>query len=1503
MAAIPRNLSERNYSDMSGTSLDEFVIHYKQQLEDLASQRRFDAYQQQFAASAYASAACSPLEIRGREFTPFAPFRARYSALRTFTSGQICVLFLLLIGVGTGIFLYKLPFVMIILALITLFYLTDTLFTCFLSLRGLRASTGEQISDALIQKLADANWPHYTILCPLYREAGVAAQLVQALQRLDYPVEKLQILLLTHDDDVETQQILQRLNLPPYFYNLIIPKGGPRTKPRACNYGLLYATGEYVVIYDAEDIPESLQLKKAVLTFLNHGPDVACVQAKLSIYNASQNLMSRWFASDFLLWFDLRLPGLQSLGLPLPLSGTSNHLRLSVLREVGAWDAFNVAEDCDLGLRLARYKYRTIIVDSFTYEEANSRLRSWLYQRSRWIKGYLQTYFVNMRRPWQYLQPQLWPQFLSLQFNVGAKTAIMLVNPIMWLLFWIYILFHTQVEVMYHVLFPVPVLYVGTLSLILGNFLSIYSSMLCCLRRQRYDMIKWALIAPLYWLFMSVAAYIALFELIFTPHYWHKTSHGLHLQSTEKVAGDISVLRTAPLDEHFNKPQDIITDMQKTKLCLSDTIVLQEASAAGANSIPPESHISAIFKQIDYDSRQRSSLVRTTRLVTQVPLSHDLWFWGVFFLAITAGLFALNYFFSRSQTLAYIDASSHLLIARRVIDNLTPGLAQLGGVWLPLPHLVMLPFIWNDTLWHSGLAGSLISFLCYILSSLYVYLGAWRLTNNRAASFIGALLFVLNSNILYLQSTPLSEPLLIATMTMACYHFLAWAQDDDALHLVMAAVGAFLSTLSRYEGWFLFVAMFVGIVLVCLMRRESRVQIEGKLLVFSVLGGAGIALWLLWNAVIFGDPLYFQRGPFSSQTDQVSLIQEHRLQTYHNLWQSLSTFSLTAFSNIGLWTTILACGGLVLLLLRRRFCPEHLACIIFVAPFIFYVIALFFGQAVIFIGASGLFNVRYGSSLVAPASIFASVFLSKLLLLASSTGSGSFIQRRISNRLRLLQRLIISTFVLTMIVGQTVFTFPDNIITLQSGLYGGDCSPSSNITSYLARHYSGGKILLDFHSSRVTGINFVNIPFKAVIYEGSGQFWQQALHNPASMAEWVITNPYDLSDMVTRKVNVTSSAFLTHFVALAQEPNGTILFHNKNQDSLPASTEIAPLFNTNTRCYRDDLQTSRSWTGVRRPEFQTGVAYPHEGTGSYGPSDTGWLSELQNLQKQTAARWISIPLSFSQDSVTSTQVRSDQLTPSPSAFANGIRAAHAQGYKVSIEPLLFAAPFDKPAHHWSGSIHFSTLQETGRWFDSYWETLKPYIEMAEHERAEQLAIGTEEDTLSTRAPVQMWNTLIERVRSVFSGKITYNMNWTSVAKRPPAWLRNPQLYAIGVSSYFPLLKQPRRLNASELQALWKEKARVQLDKLAQNLGKPLILSEVGFSNRSNAAYATWDATVRGRADPQEQALACDAVLYNVHDDPHIIGVFFWGWDNVSGFGLRNMPAAATIHAWYLDMLS
>src|SRR5439155_8784218 len=194
-----------------------------------------------------------------------------------------------------------------------------------------------------------------------------------AMMSIDDPVEKLQILLLTEADDADTRNAIRALTLPSHFKIVTVPQGSPRTKPRACNFGLMQATGQNVVIYDAEDVPEPLQLKKAVLTFANHGSNLACVQAKLNFYNPEQNLLTRWFTAEYSLWFDLILPGLQRAGLSIPLGGTSNHFQIQTLRALGAWDAFNVTEDCDLGLRLARYHFETVILDSVTFEEANSQ--------------------------------------------------------------------------------------------------------------------------------------------------------------------------------------------------------------------------------------------------------------------------------------------------------------------------------------------------------------------------------------------------------------------------------------------------------------------------------------------------------------------------------------------------------------------------------------------------------------------------------------------------------------------------------------------------------------------------------------------------------------------------------------------------------------------------------------------------------------------------------------------------------------------------------------------------------------------------------------------------------------------------------------------------------------------------------------------------------------------------------------------------------------------------
>ena len=276
-----------------------------------AENRRRDTVSLQEDHRKYAEDAVSIIKVQGRELRPFAPFQQTFSAYKTLTRGQVVALSLIALGIVLGLMLYGVGMVIAIVALITVLYLSALIMDFFLTMRALNQPTEEQIDSFVVHALAAANWPRYTILCPLYREVAVVPQFVQAMRALDYPTGKLQILFLTEEDDVETREAIAAMSLPPHFSIITVPAGEPRTKPRACNYGLLQATGDYVVIYDAEDVPDPLQLKKAVLTFANHGSDLACVQAKLNYYNAEQNLLTRWFTVEYSLWFGLTLLGMQ----------------------------------------------------------------------------------------------------------------------------------------------------------------------------------------------------------------------------------------------------------------------------------------------------------------------------------------------------------------------------------------------------------------------------------------------------------------------------------------------------------------------------------------------------------------------------------------------------------------------------------------------------------------------------------------------------------------------------------------------------------------------------------------------------------------------------------------------------------------------------------------------------------------------------------------------------------------------------------------------------------------------------------------------------------------------------------------------------------------------------------------------------------------------------------------------------------------------------------------
>ncbi|HTI16020.1 MAG TPA: glycosyltransferase [Dictyobacter sp.] len=505
---------------------DWLTKHAKYHRTSDVEQREKQDYQQQ---------STQVLKVNNREITTFAPFLAELSALQTFTQPQTLTFCLMALTWGISGLIFGLNTVAVTLTMIVILYSVNLALSIIMTLKATQPSAQEQIDDAIVHALKDADWPQYTILCPLYRELAVVPQFVQAIQALDYPTDKLQVLFLTEANDPDTRAAIQALQLPSHFQILTVPDGHPRTKPRACNYGLIHATGNYVVIYDAEDIPDPLQLKKAVLTFANHQTDVACVQAKLNCYNSQQNLLTRWYTADYSMWFDLILPGLQQLGFAVPLGGTSNHFLTSALRILGGWDAYNVTEDCDLGLRLARCHLKTVILNSTTQEEATSLLKNWLRQRSRWIKGYMQTYLVHMRHPLAMLKERRYKDLISLQVVVGNRVGILFLNPLMWAFTLIYILCNSSVVTFYHNVFSTPIFYMSICCLIFGNFFYMYLYLLGCLKKRQYHLMIWTLLIPVHWILSSIAALLACWELLVKPHHWQKTIHGLHLQGTRVI--------------------------------------------------------------------------------------------------------------------------------------------------------------------------------------------------------------------------------------------------------------------------------------------------------------------------------------------------------------------------------------------------------------------------------------------------------------------------------------------------------------------------------------------------------------------------------------------------------------------------------------------------------------------------------------------------------------------------------------------------------------------------------------------------------------------------------------------------------------------------------------------------------------------------------------------------------------------------------------------------------
>ncbi len=374
--------------------------------------------------------------------------------------------------------------------------------------------------------LSDQQLPVYTLIVPLYREVGMLPRLVAALRRLDYPPEKLDIKLAIEPDDAPMHARLRQMRLPPWFEVVVAPAVGPRTKPKALNAALAFARGSYVAVYDAEDVPAPDQLHRALAAFRGAGSAVGCVQARLTIENARDSWISRHFAAEYAGQFDVLLPALAGLGLPILLGGTSNHFRRHVLEKVGAWDPYNVTEDADLGVRLARAGWGIAVIASATEEEAPISRRAWMGQRTRWLKGWAQTILVHGRRPRALVRDLgLWRTVALGLLTVGPFASALL-HP-----FCLLVLAGDMLSGVF--LMPsTSAIGVAASALSYTNLAVGYgaAAMTAGLGLHRRGMLPVATILvslPLYWLLMSVAAWGAVVQLVTRPHWWQKTEHGL----------------------------------------------------------------------------------------------------------------------------------------------------------------------------------------------------------------------------------------------------------------------------------------------------------------------------------------------------------------------------------------------------------------------------------------------------------------------------------------------------------------------------------------------------------------------------------------------------------------------------------------------------------------------------------------------------------------------------------------------------------------------------------------------------------------------------------------------------------------------------------------------------------------------------------------------------------------------------------------------------------------
>ncbi len=510
------------------------------------------------------------------------------------------------------------------------------------------------------------------------------------------------------------------------------------------------------------------------------------------------------------------------------------------------------------------------------------------------------------------------------------------------------------------------------------------------------------------------------------------------------------------------------------------------------------------------------------------------------------------YFYVQHQTLAYYDAKAHLQIAKQVTNGLTPGFAQLGGVWLPLVHLLMLPTVWIDFFYYSGLAGSIVSMIAYVLASVVLFKTCLFVFQEKKAAFLATLVFMLNPNVLYLSCVPMMESLYLLTFLAALYFFIKFLSTEKPQHLVLSALGTFFATLTRYEGWSLIPVIAVAILLVAWKRKWGLRKLEGMLISYVTLAGFGVALWLLWNAVIFSDPFYFAFGEYSPHASQMILDKEGLLPTKGNPLLALIHYNVASGAVCGIVVYVLFFLGLCLYLVRhlrprvRSHAPgadvdihkntrkndAHkglnytplgplykgggMGAYLFLLPFFFHTLALSLGQITILIpGLSGvgikeMYNVRFAVMMVPGVAFFVG-YLAKGRGGAHRRSRGFAVCLQPAKRWH--RERIAFFLVLAIVLLFYFFMFAHgDIVTLKDGINGWNSGKPRKVEKWLSENYAEGLgtdgtadeglILTDAYANTCRFID-MKIPIDQFIHQGTFGYWQESLEKPTKHARWI----------------------------------------------------------------------------------------------------------------------------------------------------------------------------------------------------------------------------------------------------------------------------------------------------------------------------------------------------------------------------------------------------------------